>query len=568
MHSPCSDRSMPHTRTLLLLALAFLCTGCAAPKGQLRIIHTSDIHGHFADGLTGVASIIDEARAKGDEVLLLDSGDMWSGTLISDSNEGALGVAAYNALAYDAAAIGNHEFDYGPLGPDRTGSDDPFEALKVRLKEAQFPILSANIQERKSGKIPAWENLSASLMIERAGYRIGIIGATTEETPSITFPHVGNALNFTSASDAVAKEAKALRDQGADLVVLVAHIGGQCEAFNEPDDISSCDNESELFNLIRALPKGIIDIALGGHTHQSLAHRLEGVVVAHPSAHGEEVIELLVSTRSGKLDITFAPPRKTQPEVSTNGPTRRALDSVLAAAIADQQSERDELLGARVINGMGRDTKESSPLGTFLCQVLLELHPDREICLLNSGGIRAPIPKGDMTYGHLYDVMPFGNSAATMDLNGAALLELLRLGTAGAHGVLQVGGLDVVYDPTQRDCGSYDRNGDGLIGPADRDRLVQVKGPEGKDIDPERIYRVVTNSFLASGGDSWRRVIGTLAKGSVRILEHLLPIREQVGGWLRDKRPILNSDDQPIMPTKSLRRLNAEPLGPDTGCTK
>ena len=179
---------MANLRTVLFLSLISTLVACAAPKGQLRILHTTDIHGHFADGLSGVASIIDEVRAEGHEVLLLDSGDMWSGTLISDRNEGALGVQAYNALGYDAAAVGNHEFDYGPIGPERTGSSDPFGSLKARIKEAHFPILSANIKERTSGDIPPWENLAASVMIERAGYRIGIVGATTEETPSITFP--------------------------------------------------------------------------------------------------------------------------------------------------------------------------------------------------------------------------------------------------------------------------------------------------------------------------------------------------------------------------------------------
>ena len=188
---------------LVITLFALLAIGCAAPRGQLRILHTTDVHGHLADGLTGIASIIDNARAEDPNVLLLDSGDMWSGTLMCDRSEGSLGIAAYNAMGYDAAAVGNHEFDYGPIGPERTGGDDPFAALKARLAEANFPLLSANLVDKASLKRPDWPNLQGSMMIERGGFLVGIVGATTEETSSITFPHVGQALAFTDAAAAV-----------------------------------------------------------------------------------------------------------------------------------------------------------------------------------------------------------------------------------------------------------------------------------------------------------------------------------------------------------------------------
>ena len=560
---------MLRLESFVLSALfASLSVGCAAPSGQLRILHTTDIHGHLADGLTGVASIIDTARTEPTEVLLLDSGDMWSGTLMSDRNEGALGVAAFNALAYDAAAIGNHEFDYGPVGPERTGGDDPFEALKIRLSEARFPVLSANLVDKATGTLPAWDNLGASVMLRRGGFEIGVIGATTEETASITFPHVGNALSFAKTSTAVAREAERLRSQGADLIVVIAHLGGECEDLSDPDDLSSCDNESEIFTLARALPKGLVDIILGGHTHKNLAHRVNGVVVAHTAAHGQHLTDLLVSGVPGDLTITITRPTPTQPVRATEGPARRALDKVLSEAIASQKTQRDEVLGAKVLMAIERDMSESSPMGTFLCNLLLTLHPEREICVLNSGGIRASIPAGDMTYGQLYDVMPFGNYAAYVDLKGSALLELLKLGTAGAHGVIQAGGLTLTYDPTREECGTVDRNGDGTVGPADRDRLVTALGPDGAPINPERTYRLVTNSFLASGGDGWRGIVSKLPEGSVKVLDHLLPIREQVGSWLREHRPILNSADQPIMSQKRVRMVESQGANPEGRCER
>ena len=551
----------------LLLSLTFA-QGCAAPQGHLRILHTTDLHGHLSDGLVGVSDLVDAARSEPVEVLLVDSGDMWSGTLMSDRNEGALGVAAYNALGYDAVAVGNHEFDYGPVGPERTGGEDPFEALKIRLTEASFPVLSANLVDKATGERPAWENLHATTMIRRGGFQVGIVGLTTEETASITFPHVGNALSFENAAHALTREAEKLRSEGADLIIAIAHIGGVCDSLIDPDDLSTCDDDSELFNLIRAQPKGLIDIALGGHTHKRLAHRVNGVVVAHAGAHGEELLELEVSGTPGALDITIKAPLSTEVKREVKGPSRRALDGVLREAIASQQAQREERLGAKILRPLTRDMQESSPLGTFLCDVLMQLHPEHEVCLLNSGGIRAEVPAGDMTYGQLYDVMPFGNYAASVALSGEALIELLRLGTAGAHGVIQVGGLSVRYDPGKVDCGSYDRDGDGTIGAGDRDRLIEVLGPEGAPIDPKRTYHLITNSFLASGGDSWRKVITSLPKGSVRVLDHLLPIREQVGAWLREKRPILNSEDQPVMTQKRVQMVTTNKAPADARCGK
>ena len=553
------------SRFALLVALlaSTLFVGCAVPHGHLRILHTTDVHGHLTDGLTGIASLVDEARAESSAVLLLDSGDMWSGTLMSDRTEGALGVAAYNAMGYDAAAIGNHEFDYGPVGPERTGGEDPLESLKERLAEAHFPMLSANLVDKTTGKRPDWPNLKASVLLERGGFVVGLVGATTEETPSITFPHVGEALAFTDAAKAVGAEAQALREQGADLVILVAHIGGQCRDFSDPDDLSSCDNESELFTLVRALPKGLIDIALGGHTHRPVAHRVNGVLVAHTGSAGTHLMDISVSRGPEGINLSWDPPRPSAPDVSTVGPTRAALDAVLAPAIATQRSQREEKLGATIVRPLGRNMEESGAVGSFLCDILLARHAEHEICILNSGGVRAPIPAGELTYGQLYDVLPFGNYAASMDIPGAKLLEFMKLGTAGAHGVPQVAGLTLTYDPEIVTCSQIDRDGDGELGPGDRDRLVSALGPDGEPIDPARTYRVITNSFLASGGDGWRAVVEQLPKGSVRIMDHLLPIREQVAAWLRDTRPIVNSADKPVMPSARVKK-GTKPEVPST----
>src|SRR5687767_975498 len=139
----------------------------------LTVIGTNDLHG-AVDRLPILAGYVANMRAKraadGGEVLLVDAGDMFQGTLASNLTEGSPVVAAYNLIGYDAAAIGNHEFDFGPAGPKATAvtaAEDPRGALRARAKEAKFPFLMANVLDRDTGKRPKWDNVMGSLMIEK-----------------------------------------------------------------------------------------------------------------------------------------------------------------------------------------------------------------------------------------------------------------------------------------------------------------------------------------------------------------------------------------------------------------
>ena len=222
----------------VVFGLSLSLWGCAQTPRTLRVLQTSDVHGYYGapegegphagtGGLRQLASLIEEERAARDAVLLVDSGDMWSGTQLSDRNEGALGVLAFNALGYAAAALGNHEFDYGPVGPRREGGRDPFGSLKKRLAEASFPILAANLLDRSTKALPQWTNLRSSVVVEAGGFKIGIVGVITEDTPAITFPHVGDQLIFTDATEAVIREARLLSAQTLERArVLVPALPG------------------------------------------------------------------------------------------------------------------------------------------------------------------------------------------------------------------------------------------------------------------------------------------------------------------------------------------------------
>ena len=238
------------------LLLLLLLPACASHRAARRPSHraparvvislvgTNDLHGRMAmlPWLGGHLANLRRARSADGAVLLVDAGDLFQGTLASNLTEGAAVVRAYNALGYAAAAIGNHEFDYGPageLGFPRGPSDDPRGALRARAREASFPFLAANIVEASSGSAPRWDNVSPDLLTTVAGVRVGLVGVSTEATPTTTLAVNFRGLAMRPLAEAVSERAASLRSRGAAVVVVLAHAGGGCRRFDQPADLST-----------------------------------------------------------------------------------------------------------------------------------------------------------------------------------------------------------------------------------------------------------------------------------------------------------------------------------------
>ncbi len=176
--------------TLLLLAAR-----AGATPRWLYVYGTTDRHGALEEqhadgklpigGVARLATFLARARqAAPDGVLLVDSGDLFQGTMVSNLAEGAPVVDAMNALGYAATAVGNHEFDYGPVGPHtvaKSPAENPRGALQARAAEAHFPFLLANVVDAKGQRI-----FPAYVVVERAGTKVGIVGGVTEELPRTT----------------------------------------------------------------------------------------------------------------------------------------------------------------------------------------------------------------------------------------------------------------------------------------------------------------------------------------------------------------------------------------------
>lgn len=244
--------------------------------------HTETRSGHTATegGFATFAGYVDILRAHDPgRVVLLDAGDLFQGTLISNLFEGEPVIEAYNQLGYTAAAVGNHEFDYGPKGPHAVPAspgEDPFGALEANIARAHFPFLAANLVDAQTGEPPAWLHGDGTLLKDVGGVKLGIVGLATPSTPSTTNPTNVRSLRFTPMAPVALAAAQSLRKKGADAVVLIAHAGAHCAQGSPPADLGSCDvGDAEIIDLLRALPDGTFDgcprpsrVSRSGRTHR------------------------------------------------------------------------------------------------------------------------------------------------------------------------------------------------------------------------------------------------------------------------------------------------------------
>ncbi|PZR18819.1 MAG: bifunctional metallophosphatase/5'-nucleotidase [Archangium gephyra] len=519
---------------------------------RITVVGTNDIHGWVNSrteafprgeirygGLATFAAYVNALRAENlGGVVLLDAGDIFQGTLVSNLTEGAVVIEAFNQLGYDAAAIGNHEFDYGPVGPISAATQatmDPFGALKARIAQSKFPLLSTNIYEAANGARPAWLPSDGTVMIERHGLKIGIVGLTTPQTPTVTLPINVQSLKFRPLGSEALAAATRLREKGADLVFAVVHAGGRCEDGSHHEDLSSCDLDAgEIFEMMKGLPEGTLDAVVAGHTHARVAHFVKGTPIIESWALGRYfgTVELFIDPATRKVipqrtlinaaveicetwdvETRSCDPKKlkaradqvTPVQAKYRGFTIRPDQTVVQAMQPAQQAVvelQQKQLGLTVPATLGRAYEAESELGDFLADSLRAL-AKTDIALLNPGGLRADLHAGPLTYGAVYEVIPFDNAVATLDVTGEQLERLLTAAYGSKKGVFQVSGLDVKLSR--------------CVVP---DRLRGFTLPGGKKIDPSRRYRVAMPDFLARGGDGLAPVLATIDPSQVDLADN------------------------------------------------
>jgi 5'-nucleotidase len=461
-------------------------------------------------GLLAASGYVSILRQRfGRRLLLVDAGDLWQGTLVAKVSRGEAIVAAFNLMGYEAVALGNHEFDYGATSPD---APDLHGILEARVAQARFPFLAANMLERKTGRMPAWPNLKASVMLDVGGVPVGVVGAITPDVPKVTLPQLVLDFDFVDPVPIIAHEARELRANGARLVVLVAHFGGKCGKVDLADDLTSCDAESELFTILGRLPRGTVDAAVGGHTHGHVAHWLGDTAIVQPMAQAKELgwAELCIRPRGGidRAASTLHPlvdlcldewvdggckarsaPAAVVPAKFLGQPVvpQSDLEATMATYLQAVAESAHKPLGVRLPRALKREGDGVS-LGNRICEAMVEA-TGAKVAVQNLGGVRDDLPAGPLSYGDVFKVLPFENRVVTFDLTGEQIRKLVDLLTARREGALPyVAGLSVRLLPGG----------------------TEVQLASGAPLEDDAVFTLATNDYLGAGGEGAEVIFGNL----------------------------------------------------------
>ena len=507
-------------------------------EGCVLIAATNDVHGALApytvassDGRGAVSSggalafsaYADRLReiAQG-RLLLLDAGDIFQGTMASNLSFGAAMIDAYNAIGYDAAAIGNHEFDYG-AGDDPNAV--PTAVLQARIGDARFAFLASNIDDAATATPLAWRNVHPTLLKDVGGVTVGLVGATTPTTKQATKPHYVAALDFADPAPRIAQRAAELRAAGAQLVVLLAHMGGRCDSPDDPNAIASCVQpgiDGELLRTLEAMPPGTVDVAIGGHTHQRIAHWWHNTAVLESGAQGRAFGLLQACPQR---NVTRQQHTGLDRERSRLYPTQSLCLTTWADGTCGPRAKATAIRPARFAGGELRvndaaaraarphlervDARERASIGALLptsisAPRITELIAEAmrrvtgaDFGMQNRGGVRTAMAAGATTYRQVFEAVPFDNYAAVLTLTGREINALAQalVGNRPRELWPAFSGLRVV--------------GQGAS--------LRLVGKNNAPLQDDVRYTLCTTDFILGGGD-----------GAGPVLAHLEPDRAQV----------------------------------------
>jgi 5'-nucleotidase/UDP-sugar diphosphatase len=504
-------------KTALSAAVIAALSGCAsqAPAWEqnhtykLTVLHTNDHHGRFwhnkygeygmAARKTLVDELREEVRAEGGSVLLLSGGDINTGVPESDLQDAEPDFKGMNRLGYDAMAIGNHEFD------------NSLDVLAKQMQWANFPMLSANIYDKATGQ----RKYQAYQMFEKQGIKIALIGLTTEDTMKIGNPEYISTLDFRDPKEEAKKLIAELEaTEKPDLIFAVTHMGHYANAnsgVNAPGDVA----------LARYLEEGDLDMIVGGHSQEPVC--MEGptmydknfrpgddckpdsqngtwIVQAHE--WGKYVGRADFEFKNGELEMVSYDliPVNLKKKIKVNGEKKRVFieeeipqDPEMKAFLQPYQEHGQEQLNVKIASVDDRLEGERNVVRfqqTNLGRLIATAHMERakaDFAVMNSGGVRASIDAGDVTYKDVLTVQPFANALTYTDMPGSEVLDYLNV---------------VATKPV--DSGAYAQFAGISMTVADGQVSNVMIG--GKPLDSEKMYRFTVPSFNASGGDGYPKL--------------------------------------------------------------
>ena len=399
---------------------------------------------------------------------LLDGGDIMQGTPISNLLQGASVIDVFNHMGYQASVVGNHEFDWGQTG------------LQARMAQAKFPILLANVFNTGTDTRPAW--MVPTTMLSVKDQKIGIIGVTSKDTPTIVMAGNLAGLEFRPAGPVVTQLAADLRAAGADIVVVLAHM---------PGSQSGTTITGELTEV--AVPG--VDLIIAGHQHVKITAAINGIPVIEQYSSGTALgISNLRYDRLNNKVSTY------NLQVIDTLDSAVTPDATITSLIQFYNNQIAPIVNQVVATTLGPITKTAnaageSPMGNLLTDAQ-KWKAGTQIAFTNPGGIRADIAyltyPHEVTFGDLLTVQPFDNKLVTLNLTGAQIYALLEQQFV-VNRILPVSGLKYTYD---------------LTNPAGS-RIISLTLTDGTPIFVDTTpYSIACNEYIATGGDGFSVFLG------------------------------------------------------------
>ncbi|MFZ5351909.1 MAG: 5'-nucleotidase C-terminal domain-containing protein [Bacillota bacterium] len=438
------------------------------PLKRIDVLSTNDFHGAVEGsssnpGAAKLAAYVNYYKAMNPNgTLVLDGGDAFQGTPISNVHRGKPVVEMMGAIGYDAMVVGNHEFDWG--------IEAALESLKL---DKDIALLAANIYE--NGKPVNWAKPYA--IVEKNGIKVGIIGLSTPETAITAHAdYVGN-FEFKDPVEVANALIPEVKKAGAEVIVLLTHIPGMQDS-----------KTKEVTGALADLAKGVTGahVIVGGHSHKTVYGMINGAAVIEAYYNGRNL---------GYATVVYDPVAKKV--LGAGASTIDVAKGKLAVtpvaevqAIVDKYNEElkpifGEVIGKTAVE-LKRDYNNESILGNWSADVMRK-KAGVQIAMQNAGGLRCDIAAGDITVGTIFTFMPFDNTLVTAEMTGAQIKAVMEQSVTLYKGMMQVSGIKVTYDSTQ----------------AEGSRVIEMTLTDGTAIEMDKTYTVCTNDFLSGGQDGF-----------------------------------------------------------------
>ena len=527
-------------RYLLLVALLAALSMAFAEDLRLDIMWSNDVHGgidraqatfmnpEFPPQLGGGASaatlikMIRSWHTPQRQSLLLDVGDFFQGRPVGTVTKGKAVMDYMNYIGYDAMTIGNHEFDIL--------QDDLEETVEL----ANFPILSCNVIDERTGKIP-WYAFPYTVL-NRMGLRIGILGFTTTDTEKMSFPENIRHIKFLDEKESVTKYVKILREEElVDIVIVLGHAGLPYDV--EPTYLSRYDAKGNPLYAERTAHWGWdaqeiarevegIDLFIGGHMHRGVPKPW-----IDPYTHTMVIQGYAYGSNLGLITLTIDPETKTisgyeSPALREGSmitlfedqfiPDDKAME-MIEAQVAIAEKGMDEVVGYAGVHLSRTNVDAQSPMGNTIVEAMKYM-VNADFSFLNLGGVRAEIKSGPVSYRNIFEVMPFDNMVVSFKCNGEFLRRIIETRVEGSRAGLIVAGVNVIYSKKRPNF----------------DRVTSLK-IGGEPWDPNKIYTVVTTDFLMQGNAGLNMLMQVPEED---ITYHQINLRDAIVHYFKENSPV------------------------------